>query len=406
MTERVWKNWTRDQKHVVIASYLGWTLDAFDFFLLTFVVTDIAKEFGSDVPSVATAIALTLALRPVGAFLFGRLADRFGRKPVLLIDVLLYAFLAFASAFSPNLFVFLILRSLFGVAMGGEWGIGASLTMETVRPESRGFVSGILQVGYPSGYLLASIAYYLLFPHFGWRGLFMAGLLPALLVLYIRRNVAESPGWNQERAKASRIFDVLRRHWQLALYAVLLMTCLNLLSHGTQDMYPTFLKVDHGFKPAEVSATLIFANIGAILGSISLGILSQRFGRRRVLIAGALLSLPIVPIWAFSQNPLLLAFGAFAIQFMVQGSWAVIPAHLNELSPTEARGTFPGVVYQLGNFFASYNSRLQAQLAIGYGSYAFALASVAGVAALTTAFFAGIGQEAKEADLHAPAAAT
>jgi len=400
------KGWTRQQKHVVAASYLGWTLDAFDFFLLTFVVTDIAREFGTDVPSITTAITLTLAFRPLGAFIFGRLADRFGRKPVLQVDVALYAFFAFASSFSPNLIAFLVLRSLFGVAMGGEWGIGASLTMESVRPESRGLVSGILQVGYPSGFLLASIAYYLLFPHFGWRGLFVAGLVPALLVLYIRSNVAESPGWNHERAKASRILHVLRPHWQLALHAVLLMTFLNLLSHGTQDLYPTFLKVDHGFDPGMKSATVIVANIGAILGSLTFGLLSQRFGRRRMLVVGAMLCLPMLPLWAFSQNGLLLAAGGFAMQFMVQGCWAVIPAHLNELSPADARGTFPGVVYQLGNFFASYNARLQAQFAITYGSYGFALAAVAGVAALATAFFASVGQEAKDIDLHAPAVVT
>ena len=405
MITSAWTGWTREQKHVVAASYLGWTLDAFDFFLLTFVLTDIAKEFGSDVPSIGTATTLTLALRPVGAFLFGRLADRYGRKPILLIDVLLYAFLAFASAFSPNLVVFLVLRSLFGIAMGGEWGIGASLTMESVRPESRGLVSGILQVGYPSGFLLASIAYYLLFPHFGWRGLFMAGLLPALLVLYIRRNVAESPGWNRGRAKVGRILDVLRRHWQLAIYAVLLMTCLNLLSHGTQDTYATFLKVDHGFDPGRVSATLIVANIGAILGSLAFGTLSQRFGRRRMLVLGGLLCLPVLPVWAFSQGTLWLVAGAFVMQFMVQGCWAVIPAHLNELSPADARGTFPGLVYQLGNLLAAYNGRLQPQLAIAYGSYGFALAAVAGVAALATAFFASVGQEAKDSDLHAPATA-
>jgi MFS transporter, SHS family, lactate transporter len=291
------------------------------------------------------------------------------------------------------------------VAMGGEWGIGASLTMETARPESRGLVSGILQVGYPSGFLLASIAYYLLFPHFGWRGLFMAGLLPALLVFYIRRNVAESPGWNHERAKTTRILEVLGRHWQLAIYAILLMTALNLLSHGTQDLYPTFLKVDHGFDPQQISATVIAANIGAILGSLLFGTVSQRLGRRRMLVIGGLFCLPIVPVWAFSQDALLLAAGGFVMQFMVQGCWAVVPAHLNELSPGDARGTFPGVVYQLGNLFASYNGRLQPQLAIVYGSYGFALAAVGGVAALATAIFASMGKEAKDSDMHAPAAA-
>jgi SHS family lactate transporter-like MFS transporter len=393
------KGWTREQKHVVAASYLGWTLDAFDFFLLVFVVTDIAKEFDVRVPTILFAITLTLALRPVGAFIFGRLADRYGRRPILMIDVMLYAALAFASAFAPNLIVFLILRALFGIAMGGEWGVGASLTMETVRPESRGMVSGILQAGYSSGYLIAAIAYGVLFPIFGWRGLFMIGIVPALLVLYIRRSVPESPGWNHERAKSSRIVDVVHGNWPLAIYAILLMTCFNFLSHGTQDVYPTFLKVDHGFKPHEVSTILVIASIGAILGGLTFGALSQHFGRRRMMIIGAFLCLPIVPVWAFSQDPILLAAGAFAMQFMVQGCWGLIPAHLNEISPASARGTFPGVVYQLGNFLASSSPWLQGVLAIYFGSYGFSLAAVCATAAILLAFFASIGQEARDVDM-------
>jgi SHS family lactate transporter-like MFS transporter len=313
------KGWTSEQKHVVAASYLGWTLDAFDFFLLVFVVTDIAREFAVRVPTILLAITLTLAMRPVGAFILGRLADRYGRRPVLMMDVLIYAALAFASAFAPNLIVFLILRALFGIAMGGEWGVGASLTMETVRPESRGVVSGILQSGYASGYLIASVAYGILFPYFGWRGLFMIGILPALLVLYIRRNVPESPGWNRERAQNSGVVDVLRDHWKLALYAILLMTCFNFLSHGTQDVYPTFLKVDHGFKPHEVSTIVVIANVGAILGGLLFGTVSQKFGRRRMIVIGALLCLPILPLWMMSQDVVPLTVGAFAMQFMVQG---------------------------------------------------------------------------------------
>jgi SHS family lactate transporter-like MFS transporter len=323
-----------------------------------------------------------------------------------MIDVLFYATLAFASAFAPNVVIFLALRALFGIAMGGEWGIGASLTMESIPPQARGFVSGLLQAGYPSGYLLASAAYGLLFPYIGWRGLFMLGLLPALLVLYIRRNVPESPGWSREHAAAGTVLNVLRAHWRLAIYAICLMTCFNFYSHGTQDIYPTFLKVDHGFKPHEVGIIQVIYNIGAILGGLVLGTLSQRFGRRRTLIVGALLSLPVIPLWAFASTPILLAFGAFLMQFLVQGCWGVIPAHLNELSPPEARGTFPGVVYQLGNFFASYNLTLQAGLAVTYGSYAKSLALVAIPAAIMIAIFVLAGSEAKETDMRIAAKAS
>src|SRR5690349_13095662 len=217
------KGWSSAQKHVVAASYLGWTLDAFDFFLLVFVIKDVAGEFGTAVSSIALAVTLTLALRPVGAFIFGRLADRFGRRPILMLDVGLYSLLGFATAFAPNLTSFLFIRALFGVAMGGEWGIGASLTMESVKPESRGVVSGLLQSGYPTGYLLASIVYGLVYNTIGWRGMFMVGALPALLVLFIRRHVPESPGWNRERARHGNILAVLARHWGTALYAIVLM---------------------------------------------------------------------------------------------------------------------------------------------------------------------------------------
>ena len=399
------RGWTRAEKHAVAASYLGWTLDAFDFALLTFVMTDIAREFDVPVKSVTQALFLTLAMRPVGAFVFGRLADRFGRRPVLMLNIVLYAGFAFVSAFSPNLLIFLVLRALFGVAMGGEWGVGASLTMETVRAESRGLASGILQTGYASGYLLASVAYGTLFPYIGWRGLFMLGILPALLVLYIRRSVAESPGWHPEKRSAGRIAAVLSSHWQLAIYAVFLMTALNFLSHGSQDLYATFLRVDHGFSPRLTGILGVVAYLGAILGGLTFGTLSQRFGRRRTLVTAALLCLPALPLWILSQGAIALALGAFAMQFVVQGCWGLIPAHLNELSPGEARGTFPGTVYQLGNLFASYAGPLQAGLAVQYGTYGFALGAVAAVSAVAVAFLASIGGEAKEVDMRVSVAA-
>jgi SHS family lactate transporter-like MFS transporter len=393
----VLSGWTSEQKHVVAASFLGWTLDAFDFFLLVFVLKDIAAEFHTDIANVTIAILLTLAMRPIGAFLFGRAADRWGRRPTLMADVALYSVLEFASGFSPNLTVFIVLRALYGIAMGGEWGVGASLTMESVPPHARGFVSGLLQSGYPTGYFLASIVYGLLYQYIGWRGMFMIGVLPALLVLYIRRNVPESPSF--DRAAAARgggTLDVLRAHWRLAIYAVLLMTAFNFYSHGTQDIYPTFLEVQHKLSPHAVSLIAIVYNIGAICGGILFGSLSESYGRRRCIVVASLLSLLVIPLWAYSQTPVMLAVGAFFMQFLVQGAWGIIPAHLNELSPATARGTFPGVVYQLGNLLASVNATLQAGLAAHFGGdYALALAAVAGTVAVIIAILTALGSEAR-----------
>ena len=388
--------WTSEQKHVVAASFLGWSLDAFDFFLLVFVLKDIAEEFHTDISNVTLAILLTLAMRPVGAFIFGRAADRWGRRPTLMVDILLYSILEFASGFAPSLTVLIILRALYGVAMGGEWGVGASLTMETIPPHARGFVSGLLQSGYPTGYFMASIVYALLFPYIGWRGMFMVGVIPALLVLYIRRNVPESPSWSKERAVESGTLAVLKSHWRLGIYAVVLMTAFNFFSHGTQDIYPTFLEVEHKLSPHAVGIIAVIYNIGAICGGILFGTLSERFGRRRCIIIASLLSLPVIPLWAFSASPALLAVGGFLMQFTVQGAWGVVPVHLNELSPNEARGTFPGFVYQLGNLIASVNATLQAGIAAHYGgNYGLALAVVAGSVAVVIAVLTAVGTEAK-----------
>jgi SHS family lactate transporter-like MFS transporter len=388
--------WTREQRSVVIASFLGWTLDAFDFFLLVFVLKDIAQEFNTAISKVTFAILLTLAMRPVGAFLFGRAADRWGRRPTLMVDVLLYSFIEFASGFSPSLTVLLVLRALYGVAMGGEWGVGASLTMESIPPQARGFVSGLLQSGYPTGYFLASIVYGLLFPIIGWRGMFMVGVLPALLVLYIRRRVPESPSWDRAAAARSSTVTMLRSHWRLGIYAVVLMAAFNLFSHGTQDLYPTFLQVQHGLSPHAVGTIAAIYNVGAILGGILCGALSERIGRRRMIVIAALLSLPVLPLWAFSASPVLLAMGAFLMQVMVQGAWGVIPVHLNELSPDEARGTFPGLVYQLGNLLAAANATIQAGIAVYFGgNYGVALALVAGSVAIIIAVLTSLGVEAK-----------
>jgi SHS family lactate transporter-like MFS transporter len=408
------RGWTTAQRHVVVASWLGWTLDAFDFLLTVFVIKDVATAFGVEKSTVAWATTLTLALRPVGAFIFGRLADRFGRRPVLMADVALYSVLGFATAFSPNLIGFLIIRALFGVAMGGEWGIGASLTMESIKPEARGLVSGLLQSGYPTGYLLASIVYRNFYEPLGaltgmasWRSLFLVGIVPALLILYIRRHVPESPGWSKEHAKTGTVLSVLRRHWQLAIYAILLMTAFNFFSHGTQDAYPTFLQVQHHFDVHTTGNIAIIYNVGAILGGLTFGFFSQKIGRRRAIILAALLAIPMTYVWAYSQTAATLASGAFLMQFFVQGAWGVIPAYLNELSPADARGTFPGTVYQLGNFIASYNLVLQTKIAADmHENYSLALASVAIAAAVVIAILAAFGREARGADMTVTAEAT
>jgi SHS family lactate transporter-like MFS transporter len=428
------KGWTSAQRHVVAASYLGWTLDAFDFFLMVFVIKDVAAEFGAERESVALAITLTLALRAVGALLFGRLADRFGRRPILMLDVALYSVLGFATAFAPNLVAFLVIRALFGVAMGGEWGIGASLTMESVKPESRGFVSGLLQSGYPTGYLLASIAYGLFYATIGWRGMFMLSFVPAVLIFYIRRSVPESPGWTPVEKPAAIVgpelalygialvawfllppsslrYAVLavpvigaliafRKQWVLALYVIVLMTAFNFFSHGTQDLYPTFLQVQHKFDHGTVSLIAIVYNIGAILGGLTFGMLSQHFGRRRTMVVAALLTIPMTYLWAFSDTAVMLAVGAFLVQYFVQGAWGVVPVHLNELSPAESRGTFPGTMYQLGNFIASSNAVLQASVAEKQGgNYSYALAGVAIAAAVAIALLTAFGPEARHVEM-------
>ena len=381
--------WTSTQRHVVTASFLGWMLDAFDFFLVVFVLNQLSKEFNVGVPAVSEALFLTLAMRPVGALLFGRIADHFGRRPALMISVVFYSIAELATAASPSLTVFLILRALFGVGMGGVWGVGASLAFETVPVSSRGFVSGLLQVGYPCGYLLASILYGLLFDRIGWRGMFILGALPALLVFYIRSSVPESSVWTEMRARpnATSLWRSLSGHWGLALYAMVLMACFNFFSHGTQDLYPTFLQKQHGFSTHTTAQIAITYNVGAICGGLLFGTLSSRMGRRMMIALASALSLLAIPFWAYSSTVLALAAGAFVMQLMVQGAWGVVPAHLNELAPAGMRATFPGVVYQLGNLIASKNSVWQANIAAQHGSaaqpdYSFALALVGGIAAV------------------------
>ncbi|UCI29931.1 MULTISPECIES: MFS transporter [unclassified Mesorhizobium] len=383
-------NLNAEQKKTVLASFLGWTLDAFDFFLLTFLLTDIASEFHTDVPAVSKALFLTLATRFIGAFFFGMLADKYGRKPILMLNIVSYSVIGALAAFSPNLGIFLALRALFGIAMGGEWGLGSSLAMESIPPSARGMVSGILQCGYPAGYLLAAVVYGLLYQQtiggytIGWRAMFLLSFAPALIVLFIRSHVPESPAFVEaQKTVRPGMLETLQKHWGVALYAVVLMMFFNFFSHGTQDLYPTFLKKQHGFDPHTVSWITIVANIGAIVGGLAFGALSERIGRVNAITLACLIALPAIPLWAYSSTPFMLAMGAFVMQIAVQGAWGVIPVHLNELSPGAVRATLPGFIYQAGNLAASYGGPYQAGIAEAPGSsYGYALALFAGVVAV------------------------
>jgi MFS transporter, SHS family, lactate transporter len=390
--------WTKRQRNVVIAAYLGWTLDAFDFFLMVFMFKDIAAELHSSMQVVSTAIFLTLSMRPVGAFLFGRLADRFGRKPTLTWNILAYSLLEMASGFAPTMGALLLVRALFGIAMGGEWGIGSALAMETIPASSRGAVSGLLQTGYPSGYFLASLAVYLFYDQLGWRWMFVLGAVPAVLVFFIRRGIEESPSWLEQRALA-RVSDepvVTRgeRNLKLAVYAVALMTAFNFFSHGSQDAFPRFLQVQHHFDTRLTALLTAIANVGAICGGLLFGSLSERLGRRRTIVIAALLALPALPFWAFGSTPLILGMGAFLVQLAVQGAWGVVPVHLNELSPPAIRGTFPGFVYQFGNLLAAGNLNLQVAIAESHrNEYSLALAIVVACSAIAITLLAAFGPE-------------
>jgi len=404
---------TSTQRNTFAACFLGWTLDAFDFFLLTFCLKAIATSFHVGVETAAEALFWTLVMRPVGAFLFGAMAERFGRRPTLMINVIAFSVFELASAFAPTLHSFLVCRALFGIAMGGVWGVGAALALETLPAEGRGFFSGLLQEGYVVGNLLAAGLFGLLFSHLhghgmmtNWRVMFMIGTLPALLAFYLRFNVDESPAWLAERKaeltqqKPKLTWAILMGYLPTFLFIVVLMAAFTSFSHGTQDLYPTFL-LDHHLSDGQVGLIAAIGNFGALAGGMCCGTLSEKLGRRKMIILAALLAIPLVPLWAWSHSAVMLAVGGFLMQFMVQGAWGVIPAHLNELSPGPVRAIFPGLAYQLGNLISSRNSVFQKAFAIHHngGALNVALSGTVVIVAIVVAGITALGPEAKGADL-------
>jgi SHS family lactate transporter-like MFS transporter len=382
----------------VLAAFLGWTLDAFDFFLVAFALTAIAKDFHTTDAAIALSITVTLAFRPVGAFIFGLLADRYGRRIPLMIDLVFYSAVEVASGLAPDYRTFLVLRALFGIGMGGEWGVGASLAMEKAPVRLRGLLSGLLQQGYAVGNLLAAVCYFVVFPRYGWRPMFFIGGLPALVALFIRFRVKESEVW--QRTKHGSWSDLGRAiwgNWRLFLYLVLLMAGMNFASHGTQDMYPTFLQRDWGFEPKARAALTALSAVGAIAGGVLFGLRSDRIGRRRTIVLALGLAILVVPLWAFAPNLPLLVLGAFIMQFMVQGAWGVIPAHITELSPDSVRGFLPGFAYQCGVLIASSVVYLEALFAT-HASYAVSMALTAVTVFTFAAAMAAVGRERRGAE--------
>jgi SHS family lactate transporter-like MFS transporter len=411
---------TRVQRNTFSACFLGWTLDAFDFFLLTFCLKAIAATFQVSVKEVAEAVFWTLVMRPLGAFLFGAMAERYGRRPTLMLNVIAFSVFELASAFAPTLHSFLVCRALFGIAMGGVWGVGAALALETLPAKGRGFFSGLLQEGYVVGNLLAAALFGLLFSHLrghgmmtNWRVMFMIGTLPALLAFYLRFNVEESPAWLKIRdqriliaksgfsiARLEAIVRTYLGYLPTFLFLVVLMSAFTSFSHGTQDLYPTFL-LDHGLSNGLVGLIAAIGNIGALAGGICCGTISEKFGRKKTIICAALLAIPMVPLWAWSHSAVMLAAGGFLMQFMVQGAWGIIPAHLNELSPGPVRALLPGFAYQLGNLISSRNAVFQEGFAMRHnsGSLNVALSGTVVIVAIVVASITALGPEAKGANL-------
>ncbi|HTW78122.1 MAG TPA: MFS transporter [Terracidiphilus sp.] len=415
------KRLTAGQRRVFMAAFLGWTLDSLDYFLLVFCVKAIAGEFRTQPSAVLGAVFLTQAFRPLGALVFGMLADRYGRRPVLMANIFGFSIIELACAFAPTLNVLLVLRALFGFAMGGEWGVGAALAFESLPKEGRGVYSGILQEGYAAGSILASAAFALLYagvhwhgivvPGIGWRGLFILGSTPALLAFYVQARVPESPVWlagAEHRKKAAAMGRArgpapkqLLGFLPTFLFLVLLMTAFMSFSHGTQDVYPTFLAVAAKLTPQTIGLIGVLYGFGSIAGGFVFGLLSERWGRKRAIVTAALLSIPVIPLFAYGHSAISLGTGAVLMQFMVQGAWGVVPAYLTELSPAPVRATAPGLAYQLGGLITSWNGKAQALAAERWGNYPLVLAVTVMVVALMLAALAAMGTEAKGREMMA-----
>jgi MFS transporter, SHS family, lactate transporter len=376
-----------------MAGFLGWTLDAFDYFVVLFLFDRLALQFGVPKKEIVHTLFWTLAMRPFGALLFGLLADRYGRRIPLMANVIYFSLIELLCGFSPNYTFFLVMRALFGIGMGGEWGVGASLAMEAAPVKWRGVLSGILQSGYSIGYLLAAMATRFLLPVWDWRPMFWIGALPALLALYIRAKVPESQAWKEHRAASTgQVLRIVAGQWRQFAYLVLLMIFMMFLSHGSQDLYPDFLKEIHKVADITRANIAIIYNVGAVVGAVLFGYLSQKAGRRKGMIAALALSLLVIPLWAFSGSLAITVLGAFLMQAGVQGAWGVIPVHLNEMAADAVRGLMPGLTYQFGVLLSSPTNSIEYALRDRVG-YQWAIAGFEIVTILMLALLLWLGTE-------------
>jgi SHS family lactate transporter-like MFS transporter len=389
-----------NQRNAVLAGFLGWTFDAFDYFVLTYVIEDVATAFHRSRPEIALALTLSLAMRPVGAIIFGLAADHFGRRVPLMINVIFYGTVSILSGVAPSYGVFMLLRLLFGIGMGGEWGVGASLALESASPRLRGLLSGLLQEGYALGNLVAALSFRFVYPYFdalmpgnGWRFLFFVGGFPAILSLYIRSHVKESAAWQEHRTDWGTYWRSIFQHWRRFLYIVVLMAMMNLIAHGTQDIYPTLLGT-FGFVQTRIADIIALSMVGAILGGLVFGHYSDRVGRRRSMVTATLACLLVVPFWLSGTSTVRILIGVFLMQFFVQGAWGVIPAHINELSPGHLRGFFPGFAYQLGVLCASLIPYVESALGERF-TYAQAMGGLVTVILVVATAVIWLGPEQK-----------
>ncbi|KAH9936604.1 carboxylic acid transporter protein [Fomitopsis serialis] len=358
--------------------WLAWICDSYDFFSVSLSVTALEKQFSKDANSITTAITLTLLFRSLGAIIFGIASDRFGRKWPLVINLLIAAAFELGSGFVSTFTQFLVVRSFFGVAMGGIWGLAASTALENLPVEVRGLASGFLQEGYAVGYLLAAVVNLTLVPETptGWRGLFWLGAGLSILAAAIRAVLPESGVFLRAKAveraagrstkNKTKVFlretkEMLKNHWILCCYAVVLMTGFNFLSHGSQDLYPTYLQTTKGFTPHDSTVATIIGNCGAIAGGTIAGWLSQYIGRRLTIILFVLLIGAFIPLWILPASFGALSAGAFWVQFGVQGAWGVVRVSASPCInvPPAFRATFPGVAYQMGNMVSSASAQIE-----------------------------------------------
>lgn len=369
-----WVQWAQ-----FITGWLAWTCDAIDFFSVSLSVVRLQEQFGKSTHTITTSITLTLLFRSLGALIFGVASDRFGRKWPLVINLVLVGVLELAAGFVNTFPQFLALRSLFGIGMGGVWGLAASTALENLPVEARGIASGFLQQGYAMGYLLAACINLKLVPAVedGWRALFWAASGITFFVAIIRAIVPESAvflkakeeerkrGDTRTTSEKSKIFvkelgAMLKQHWLLCIYAVLLMSGFNFLSHGSQDLYPTYLQTSKNFTPHDATIATIIGNCGAITGGVIAGMVSQHIGRRLTIVIFVCLVAAFIPLWILPTSFGALSAGAFCLQIGVQGAWGVIPIQLAEMSPPAFRATFPGVAYQIGNMISAASAQIEA----------------------------------------------